>query len=66
MISQKCIAPLSILDWIRNPRKSFAGGSVIWKALVKSFHILETNLVWNVGSGRKLRVGEDLWMGNAM
>ena len=66
MISQKYIAPLSILDWIRNPRKSYAGGPVIWKALVKSFHILESNLVWNVGSGRKLCVGEDPWMGSVL
>ena len=66
MISQKYIAPLSIVDWIRNPRKSFEGGSVIWKALVKYFHILETSLAWKVGSGRKLRVGEDPCMGSVL
>ena len=66
VITQKYIAPFSIVDWIRNPRKSFAGGPVIWKALVKSFHILETSLAWDVGSGRKLRVGEDPWMGSVL
>ena len=39
VIAQKYIFPDSIEDWIRNPRKTHGGGSVIWKAVVNSFHI---------------------------
>ena len=59
VIAQKYLFPDSIKDWIRNPRKTHRGGSVIWKAVVNSFHILESNLAWNVGNGRNLRIGED-------
>ena len=64
MIAQKYLEPDSIEDWTRNPRKNHAGGSTIWKAVVKYLHILESNLVRNVGSGRRLKVGEDSWMGS--
>lgn len=64
MIAQKYLEPNSIEYWIRNPRKSHAGGLVIWKAVVKYFHILESNTVWNVGSGRRLKFIEDPWMGS--
>ena len=37
---------------------------MIWKVVVLSFSVLETNLAWNVGDGRKLRVGEDPWVGS--
>ena len=40
------------------------GGLVIWKAVVKSFDVIESNLAWNVGNDRKLRVGEDPWVGS--
>lgn len=63
VISQKYLAHLSIEDWIRNRRKSHVGGSVIWKAIVKSFPLLESNLAWRVGNGQKLRIGQDPWIG---
>ena len=40
VISQKCISPRSILEWIRDPNKSHTGGSIIWKALITSFGII--------------------------
>ena len=49
-------------DWIRNPGKTHTGGSIIWKAVVKSFGIIEAKLAWQIGNGRKLRVGEDPWV----
>jgi len=39
--------------------KVFKGGSVIWKAVVSSFPVIRENLVWDIGDGRKLRIGED-------
>ena len=43
--------------------KTHKGGSVSWKVVVLSFDVIESNLGWNVGNGRKLRVGEDPWVG---
>jgi hypothetical protein len=65
VIRQKYLAHESVEDWIRNNRKSHVGGSVIWKVVVKTFHILESNLVWNVGNGQNLKVGKDPWLGSA-
>ena len=62
VIIQKYIAPDSIDDWIRSPGKSHIGGSVIWKVVVLSFGVIESNLAWHVGNDRKLRVGEDSWV----
>ena len=60
---QKYLAPNLVEYWIRNPNKSHSGGSVIRKVMVQSFCVLESKLAWNVGNGRKLRVGEDPWIG---
>ena len=40
----KYLALDSVEDWIRNPRKSYAGGSVIWKDVVQSFGVNESKL----------------------
>ena len=38
---QKYISPEYVEDWIRRTIKSHVGGSVIWKAVVKSFDVIE-------------------------
>lgn len=63
MVTHKYIAPDLVEDWVRNLGKSHVGGSVIWKAVVTSFPVIETNLAWNIGDGRRLRVEEDPWVG---
>ena len=40
---EKYIAPDSVVDWIKNSQKGHKGGSVIWKAVNKSFVVLEDN-----------------------
>ena len=42
---EKYIAPDSVVDWIRSPQKGHKGGSVIWKAVNKSFVVIEENLI---------------------
>ena len=64
VIKKKYIPHESLLDWIRNPRKSHSGGSVIWKAIVNSFSLIENNLAWDVGSGENFLIGRDPWMGS--
>ena len=51
---EKYITPDSIVDWIRNSLKGHKGGSVIWKAVNKSFVVIEDNLNWKVGNGRSV------------
>jgi len=63
VIKRKYLPEESIEEWIRNPRKSHLGGSMIWKAVIKSFSLIEHKLAWNVGNGHKLLVGRDPWMG---
>ena len=63
VIIHKYIAPVSVEDWIQSLVKSHAGGSIIWKVVVKSIDVIESSLAWYVGNGRKLRVGEDSWVG---
>ena len=64
VIKQKYIPSESLLDWIRKPRKSHAGGSMIWKAIVKYFSLIENNLVWDVGNGESVLIGRDPWLGS--
>ena len=37
---------------------------MIWKAIVKSFHLIENNLVWDVGNGESVLIGRDPWPGS--
>ena len=60
---QKYISPEFVEDWIRRNTKLHIGGLVIWKAVVKSFDVIEDSLGWNIGNGRKMRAMEDPWVG---
>ena len=51
---EKYIAPDSVVDWIRIPQKCHKGGSIISKAMIISFSVIEDNLVWKVGDGRRV------------
>ena len=63
VIIQKYLPGERLVDWIRNPRKSHTGGSVIWKVIVKSFNLIENNLAWDVGNGESVLIGRDPWLG---
>jgi hypothetical protein len=57
VILQKYISPSSLFDWIRNPQKNFRGGSIFWKTIVKSFHLISDRLAWRVKDGCSVRLG---------
>ena len=37
---------------------------MIWKAIVKSFNLIENNLAWDVGNGESVLIGRDPWLGS--
>ena len=58
----KYIAPMYLLDWIRNPgRRGRCSYSCIWKAIMASINVICTRLAWMVGNGQYFRIGLDPW-----
>ena len=47
---QKYISLDSMEDWIRRLEKTHVGGSIFWKAVVKSFDVIGNGLAWRVGN----------------
>jgi len=52
VVKRKYIDPTPLEDWIRNPEKNKKNASVIWKATVAAFPVIEEGLAWKVGDGR--------------
>ena len=59
MVQQKYIAPRSILEWIKDPRKHHPGCSIMWKVVLKSFDLVGNGLAWKVGYGKNIHIGMD-------
>jgi hypothetical protein len=66
VIKEKYIPQISLLEWICSPNKSFEkNGTIIWKSIINSFHIIGDWLIWKVGNGSKVLIGKDPWIGCA-
>jgi len=63
LVSRKYIKPLSIVEWFSSRDKSCGNASIIWKFVIKSFSLIGDWLVWRVGRGDNIRIGEDPWVG---
>lgn len=63
VVKRKYIDPIPLEDWIRSPNKKGRNCSVIWKATVDAFKIIEQGLAWQVGNGECVRIGKDPWVG---
>jgi hypothetical protein len=37
--------------------------SIVWKALVEAFPLTGEWIVWNLGNGKSVHIGEDPWEG---
>eukprot|EP00253_Pinus_taeda_P014791 PITA_14791 len=59
VIKRKYIDPVPLEDWIRCQEKKSKHSSVIWKATVEAFHVIEQGLAWKVGDGKNVRIGRD-------
>jgi hypothetical protein len=62
---RKILPPTVYLDWIRSPNKSAKKGTIIWKAIINSFHIIGDWLIWKIGDDSKVLIGKDPWIGCA-
>lgn len=63
VVKRKYIDPMPIDDWMRRPNNKSPHMSVVWKATLDSFKIVEEGLTWHVGSGDKIRIVIDPWVG---
>jgi hypothetical protein len=64
VIIQKYIEPVPLEFWIRSQQKSKKGASVIWKAILNAFPLIENGLAWKLGNGHRFRLGKDPWPGS--
>jgi hypothetical protein len=53
---------LLVVEWFRKPNNS-SKGSIVWKALVEAFPLVGYSVVWKIGDGKKVMVGEDPSLG---
>lgn len=63
MVKHKYIDPVPLEEWIRNPIKKGRNISVVWKATVEAFKVIEQGLAWQIGNRENLRIGKDPWVG---
>jgi len=63
-IKKKYIAHDSLEDWIQNPIKIRENISMIWKAMISSFHVIRDRMIQKVGNGKKLWLGTDPYLGS--
>jgi hypothetical protein len=64
-MSDKYFVGESIIDWIRDPRKTVSNSSIVWKALDNAFPIIDSWIAWKIGNGKNIRVGLDPWVGSS-
>eukprot|EP00253_Pinus_taeda_P025786 PITA_25786 len=63
VVRRKYIDPVPLEDWIRSQEKRKKNVSVVWKAMVEAFSVIEQGLAWKIGDGRHCMIGRDPWVG---
>lgn len=63
VVIYKYIEPFSVEDWIRLPVKSRQNILVIWWAIIHSFNMVVSVLVWRIRDGMCFRIGFYPWLG---
>eukprot|EP00253_Pinus_taeda_P008617 PITA_08617 len=61
--SSKYIAPLNIMDCLRQTSCSKIGISVIWKAMLNSMPLIRDGLTWRIQASTSVRIELDPWIG---
>eukprot|EP01018_Ginkgo_biloba_P015473 Gb_20637 [translate_table: standard] len=52
----------SVEDWIRSTTQYSNGASVVWKVVVQAFPLVGMWLMWRVGNGSRVHIGQDPWV----
>eukprot|EP00253_Pinus_taeda_P030228 PITA_30228 len=63
VVRRKYIDPTPLEYWIRSQQKNQKNISVIWKATLEAFTVIDQGLAWKVGDGSHIRIGRDPWVG---
>jgi hypothetical protein len=58
VIIQKYIKPVPLEFWIKSQQKSKKGASMIWKAILNAFPLIENILAWKLGNRHSFRIGK--------
>eukprot|EP00253_Pinus_taeda_P007324 PITA_07324 len=61
VVRRKYIDLVPLEDWIRSQEKRKKNVSVVLKATVEAFSVIEQGLAWKIGDGRHYRIGRDPW-----
>ena len=63
VVHHKYIYPLTTKEWYRTLTKAIMNVSIIWKTTIMAFNVIREWLVWSVGDGNKVRLGDEPWIG---
>jgi len=61
VVVKKYIKSILVETCIISSQKSLKGASVIWKAIINAFPVIESGLAWKMGNGKCFRLGKDPW-----
>jgi hypothetical protein len=61
VVTHKYINPDSVGYGIRRADKSLSSCFIIWKAVIKSSHVIGDGLAWKVGRGDQVCIGTYPW-----
>ena len=51
ILSKYCSRSI-LIDWIRNPDKTFKNGSIGWKTMILAYPLVGNWIAWKIGDGR--------------
>ena len=63
VVKRKYIDLIPMDEWLRNLDKRYPQASIVWKETLDSIKIIKQGILWHVGNGEKIRLGQDPWVG---
>lgn len=48
-------------DWLRSPSKNILNNVILLEPIGVSFPLVGSSLAWQVGDGKRIKIGIDLW-----
>jgi hypothetical protein len=63
ILNKKYLKGLDLISWLRREEHKFPVASIIWKNFMFSFPIIKRWLAWSIGSGNRVILGYDPFIG---